>query len=112
MVRGPSSVRGLHGDQQVPGQAVCSPAGEDALGEQATLKYSDCWCIAWDMQLGSMDVVSGGPAGLSGAGLSPCLVRLFVFPVEASLSGKKSVWEDLVRPDSLLRCFHTFTVTE
>lgn len=54
-----------------------------------TLRYGDCWCIARGTPLGSVDVVSGGPAGLSGAGLSPCLVGLFTFPVQASQSGKK-----------------------
>lgn len=68
MVRGPPSAGGLHGDQQVPGQAVCSPAGEDAHGEQVTPKCSACQCVAWGMQLGTVHVVSGGPARLSGAG--------------------------------------------
>lgn len=53
------------------------------------LKRSDCQGMAWDMQLSSMHVVSGGPAGSSGAGLSPCLVGSFIFPVEAPQPRKK-----------------------
>lgn len=89
MVRGPPSARGLHSDQQVPGQAVYSPAGEDALGEQVTLKHSDCQCMAWDMQLSNMDVVSWSPAQLCGAELSPCLLGSFIFPAEDPQSGQK-----------------------
>lgn len=89
MVRGPPSARGLHSDQQVPGQVVCSPAGEDALAEQVTLKCSDWQCMAWDMQLGSMDVISQTPAHLCGAELSPCLLGSFIFPAEDPQSGTK-----------------------
>lgn len=89
MVRGSPGARGLHRDQQVPGQAVCSPAGEGALQEQVTLKSSDCQSMAWDMQLSSVDVASGSPAELRGAELSPCLLGSFIFPAEDPQSGKK-----------------------
>lgn len=113
MVRGPPSARGLHSDQQVPGQAVRSPAGEDALGEQVTLKHSDCQGMAWDMQLSSMNVVLGSPAELGGAELSPCLLASFIFPAENPQPGKKNVCEDfIVQKLNHGLCLHMFIATK
>lgn len=86
-------------DRQVPGGYTVISKYQGKLfaaqqvrmppGEQVTLKRSDCQCMAWNVQLSSVHVVSGGPAGLSGAGPSSCLVGSLIFPVEAPQSGKK-----------------------
>lgn len=75
-------------DRQVPGgyTVISKYQGKLFAAQQVRRPQENRrnnWCMIWGLQLTSMHVVPGRPAGGSGAGLSPCLLGFFISPAEA-----------------------------